>query len=299
MRWLVVLCAVMVACGGDGGAPDGGTDRDAGLDASRDVPVGDAGAMDSGADVGVADSGTRDAGRLDSGQLDSGQLDSGVSDSGTSAADDAGFDAGVEADAGLLPCERGECIPGSYCAEETACGGSGVCAESPVECPRDCPGVCACDGRSFCNACVAHQAGVDVTADRGCLDIPCTAAFARGVGPCPRTVGFAWNGVSCYSVEGCDCTGDCSDLSPTLELCEARHRHCEFVLCGRGETCLQTHWCDIGSCGTLPGYGLCRLRPLECTEPAEPVCGCDGMTYSSACEAQMAGQTVARRTACE
>ncbi len=130
MRWLVVLCAVMVACGGDGGAPDGGTDRDAGLDASRDVPVGDAGAMDSGADVGEADSGTQDAGRLDSGQLDSG-----ISDSGASAVEDAG----VESDAGLLPCERGECIPGSYCAEETTCGGSGVCAESPVECPRDCP----------------------------------------------------------------------------------------------------------------------------------------------------------------
>lgn len=48
-------------------------------------------------------------------------------------------------------------VPGSCgVADQT-----GTCQPKPEGCPADCPGVCACDGSFFCNACGAHQAGWD------------------------------------------------------------------------------------------------------------------------------------------
>ncbi len=65
------------------------------------------------------------------------------------------------------------CGPDEWCQFEpsAACGnfdGSGVCQPKPNGCTDDCPGVCGCDGQVYCNACSAHQAGVDVTLDTSC-----------------------------------------------------------------------------------------------------------------------------------
>jgi hypothetical protein len=38
----------------------------------------------------------------------------------------------------------------------------GTCQPKPGGCTADCPGVCGCDGKFYCNECVAHQSGVDV-----------------------------------------------------------------------------------------------------------------------------------------
>jgi hypothetical protein len=37
----------------------------------------------------------------------------------------------------------------------------GICTPRPSNCTEDCPGVCGCDSKPYCNACKAHQAGVD------------------------------------------------------------------------------------------------------------------------------------------
>ncbi len=59
----------------------------------------------------------------------------------------------------------GECDAAGYCAHvDDACGAqvAGVCTQRPRGCKRDCPGVCGCDGRFYCNACVARARGVAV-----------------------------------------------------------------------------------------------------------------------------------------
>jgi hypothetical protein len=62
------------------------------------------------------------------------------------------------------PCGPGQppCPPTEYCdMPGSACSVQGNCAARPRDCNEDCPGICGCDGQNYCNACLAHAAGVD------------------------------------------------------------------------------------------------------------------------------------------
>ena len=79
-------------------------------------------------------------------------------------------------DAGLPPCggSNQPCGKDEYCDfdPDELCGigkgAEGVCRPRPDSCTTDCPGVCACDGKLYCNACEAHRAGIDDTTDSSC-----------------------------------------------------------------------------------------------------------------------------------
>ncbi|WP_437595553.1 hypothetical protein [Sorangium sp. So ce590] len=68
----------------------------------------------------------------------------------------------------------GICGAEEYCDfPDDSCGtfdSEGQCSARPGGCPADCPGVCGCDGQFYCNACGAHQAGVDVSENISCID---------------------------------------------------------------------------------------------------------------------------------
>lgn len=67
------------------------------------------------------------------------------------------------------------------------------------------------------------------------------------------------------------------------------------VSCADNSTCTASEWCAASTCDA---EGECTAIPEVCTDEIDPVCGCDGNTYSNACEANVARVNVAARGAC-
>lgn len=69
------------------------------------------------------------------------------------------------------------------------------------------------------------------------------------------------------------------------------------VACGAraGATCTAQQYCAYEEgeyCGAADAEATCQARPSACDADLKPVCGCDGNTYASACEANAAGSGI-------
>lgn len=73
--------------------------------------------------------------------------------------------------------QGGSCGDAQFCyydREESLCGMGkleGSCRDKPEACTRLYNPVCGCDGRTYGNRCMAHQAGVNVTAEAACEEL--------------------------------------------------------------------------------------------------------------------------------
>lgn len=55
----------------------------------------------------------------------------------------------------------------------------------------------------------------------------------------------------------------------------------------------------VNRCNVADNFGACMDRPEVCTFNFDPVCGCDGVTYSNSCNATAAGISIDSMGACE
>ncbi|MCB9594582.1 MAG: hypothetical protein H6719_17750 [Sandaracinaceae bacterium] len=169
-----------------------------------------------------------------------------------------------------------ECARDEVCARPTGlCGGTGSCELRPSVCPGDCPGVCGCDGRDYCNECEAGQTGVTVARLGRCEGGEmCDGRLCpAGLTCCPLCFGMS------------DCIGSADGSCPDV-LCPAE--------CARNEDCAPSDWCVFGpgECGPGRVPGQCQPRPDACPDDCSMVCGCDGNMYCNECVAAQSGVNV-------
>ena len=68
-----------------------------------------------------------------------------------------------------------------------------------------------------------------------------------------------------------------------------------------GTPCAAGTFCNYSiamQCGAGDVPGTCEAKPAQCNIAGSAVCGCDNHDYASACDAHMAGTSVARVGAC-
>jgi hypothetical protein len=174
----------------------------------------------------------------------------------------------------------------SFATLGIACGSS-----SDPSAPADAGADSAATDAAVTDGAVTDGAATDAGAiDGGGKDAGCTvnecgapppvAACPGGIGP--KVVCEAQATGACgWTVSPCPAAGE------TDGTCGGRS----------GVKCRNANdFCNIpeaNACGATDGGGTCTPRPANCVEPEATVCGCDGMSYKSACEAARAGISIA------
>ena len=230
------------------------------------------------------------------------------------------------------------CPDGEFCSfpPDANCGRAdapGVCRPKPEGCIDIYQPVCGCDGNTYGNSCEAESNGVSPETQGECGAEPEPVRYCGLVGGCePGEICFYDVGDQCGVLDapgeclvppqactkeyrpvcGCDnVTYGNRCMAQAAKASVASEGECggvpdpEKQVCGglAGTPCKNKgEYCNYpieASCGAFDRTGTCEPIPDGCGGVVDPVCGCDGKTYSNACIAATNGVSVQATGACE
>ena len=138
--------------------------------------------------------------------------------------------------------------------------------------------------------------GSEARGDLGKADLVGSCTLPNGKELCGRK-----GTGNCWCDDACTDYGDC--CSNAAEVCGVDLPPPQGGNCGGflGLQCAEDEFCSYTPeqmCGAADHLGECLTPPEACILLFDPVCGCDGQTYSNACFAAMAGTSVVHSGEC-